>query len=176
MIRKVRGQIVYSLLERLERRSKLNEQTGCVEWTGSSRNGYGRLCIGSREDGTRRSVSAHRLVLELAGHRIPEGMEVCHTCDNRKCINKDHLFIGTKADNMADRDAKGRNFIAKGELNGAHKLTESDVAKARILHPGMSYRSLAKRFGVCHKTMAQAIKGESWKHASALPAPPEVKP
>ena len=110
------------LHERIMRHTQYDEMSGCWEWTGSKRNGYGRLIVGSRTDGTRKSVSAHRLSYELTYGEIPEGMEVCHRCDNRCCVNPDHLFIGTHQDNMSDRERKGRNKPPKGENNGRAKL------------------------------------------------------
>lgn len=68
--------------KRLMRRTEYNESSGCWEWFGSKRNGYGRMIIGSRTDGTRKSVSAHRISYELTYGEIPIGMEVCHKCDN----------------------------------------------------------------------------------------------
>mgnify|MGYP001474846319 CR=1 FL=1 len=75
---KIRGQTVHSHEERLRRLSVTDEQTGCWNWTSSTRNGYGRLVIGSRADGTRKSVSAHRLSFETFIGAVPDGMEVCH--------------------------------------------------------------------------------------------------
>src|SRR5574344_316971 len=66
-----------SVQQRLMRHTEYNESSGCWEWFGSKRNGYGRMIIGSRTDGTRKSVSAHRIAYELAYGEIPIGMEVC---------------------------------------------------------------------------------------------------
>lgn len=168
---RIRGQQVYSHEERI-RRMIQKDANGCWNWTGSTRNGYGRLVIGSRTLGSRKSVSAHRLSHEVFIGPIPEGLEVCHRCDNRRCVNPDHLFAGTKQDNMDDRDAKGRNNPPKGEACRASRLTETDVISMRRLRAsGWSYKALADRFDVSKKTAIQACKCQSWKHVED-PSPP----
>jgi len=75
----------------------------CVEWPfGGNGKGYGMVFYG----GSMRL--AHRVAYEMANHPIPEGMAVCHSCDNPPCINPKHLWLGTRADNNADRVVKGR--------------------------------------------------------------------
>ena len=77
--------------------------SGCLEWTGGTTpDGYGKIKI----DGV--TVVAHRLAWTLTVGPIPEGMCVCHTCDNPPCCNVNHLWLGTNAENMADKMAKGR--------------------------------------------------------------------
>ena len=145
---------------------------GCWEWVGSKRNGYGRMMIGSRTDGTRKSVSTHRLSYELHYGEIPQGMEICHKCDNPCCINPDHLFVGTRQDNTDDRERKGRNNPPKGEKNAKAKLTEKDVLDIRKKRAARkSFGKLAKEYGVCKKTIQNAVSGKSW---GFLPEPPEM--
>ena len=149
---KIRGQTVYPLKERLERLSKL-VPSGCIEWQSALRNGYGRLIIGSRTDGTRTSVSAHRLAYEVHVGKIPNGFFVCHKCDNPKCINPDHLFVGTRQDNVDDREAKNRNKIhllhIKGEAHPSAKFSDRVVQKMR-LEKG-KIKEIAIKYGISER-------------------------
>lgn len=151
------------VLERLMKHTQYDETSGCWEWIGSKRNGYGRMIIGSRTDGTRKSVSAHRVSYELEFGEIPAGLEVCHKCDNRCCVNPNHLFLGTHQDNMDDRERKGRNNPPKGETNGRAKLTVADVLEIRNKRKqGVSFGKLSKEYGVCKRTIQDAVSGKNW--------------
>ena len=93
------------VLVRLSQQSESNEETGCIEWTGYLRgDGYGSLRIDGKQ------VQAHRAAYEATFGKIENGLFVCHRCDNRKCINSDHLFLGTNQDNVDDMVAKGRHW------------------------------------------------------------------
>jgi hypothetical protein len=79
----------------------------CWPWTGAlTHNGYGKFSIGPR--GAQRVVRSHRLVWEMVYGNVPNGMQVLHRCDNRRCCNPEHLFLGTNLDNVADKLAKNR--------------------------------------------------------------------
>ncbi|MER3405479.1 MAG: hypothetical protein C4289_10265, partial [Chloroflexota bacterium] len=89
--------------------AKVQKTDGCWYWLGQvNKDGYGYLGVGSKLNGTKRLVKAHRVVFELAFGPIPEGLEVCHHCDEPRCVRPDHLFLGTHADNMVDAFRKGR--------------------------------------------------------------------
>ena len=151
---------------------RIDAETGCWNWLGTARGGYGRLTAGSRADGSRRSVSAHRYSYEAFCGPVPDRMEVCHRCDNRACVNPAHLFTGTKQDNTDDREAKGRNNHVVGEKIGTSKLTDIAVVSARRLRAkGWTFQAIADRFGVSKKTAMSAVKGELWRHTPAPPAP-----
>lgn len=106
-----------------------------------------------------RLVRLSRLIFERTYGPIPRGISVCHACDNPLCINPEHLFLGTQADNVKDRDMKGRT--SKGSNHYKAKLTEKDVKMIRRSHRnGME---LAKMFGLHHSTVYAIINHTSWK-------------
>lgn len=132
---------------------------GCHLWTGRLSGGYGTICGGAKGP-----LLAHRLAYEYAIGPIPDGLLVCHTCDNPPCVNPAHLFVGTNDDNMADMARKGRQ--AKGEKSGMAKLTEEDVVNIRKKYRKGIYGQviLAREFGVTHQNIAAIVKVRTWKH------------
>lgn len=161
--------------DRLMSMVDVNPISGCWEWKGVKRNGYGRTTVGSRKDGTRRSIAAHRLSYLTWVRNIPDGYDVCHKCDNPCCINPEHLFVGTRADNIADRERKGRNVIKIGEEQPLSKLTKKAVKDARWerAYKGTTFQALADKYGVSKKTMQNAVNGVTWKCVFYFPAPPK---
>lgn len=170
-----RGLPTLPIEQRLYSKTAINPVSGCWEWTGAKRSGYGRLIIGSRTDGSRRSVSAHRLSYELQHGYIPPGMEVCHVCDNPCCINPTHLFLGTREDNVKDREKKGRNITFIGEEQPRAKLTRKSVKDARWerAYKRTSFQKIADKYGVNKKTIQNAISGKTWKCVPYMPEPPK---
>ena len=124
--------------------------TGCKVWTGTTFwNGYGRI-------GDKR---AHRVSYEEAHGPIPAGLLVCHRCDNRLCVNPDHLFLGTTDDNMADMVSKGRS--ARGERHGRAKIT--DEIAGEIRGSSLTCREAAKRYGLSKSMISYIRQGVNWK-------------
>lgn len=139
------------------------KKEGCWLWSGSLRtDGYGRFCVGKP---ARKSAGAHRVAYLLHYGIDPGVNEVCHTCDNTKCVNPEHLFAGSKSDNMKDCVSKGRNVPMVGETNGKAKLSKADVLNIRDRYAaGDAIKYIARIFGVNHKTVRDIVKLRSWKH------------
>jgi hypothetical protein len=131
-------------------------------WSGTPR-GYGAVWSGGRQ------TYAHRKAYELFVGAIPDGMMVCHKCDNPKCCNPAHLFLGTQKDNMSDCVAKGRLTKGEhhGERNGRHKLTEDLVGWIRLFAKnGIPHRHIADLFGVTRSVVSHIKCGRSWRHSA----------
>lgn len=137
---------------------------GCAVWVGSRRpDGYGVFAVGGRL--RKGSVLAHRRAWEREHGPIPECLCVCHKCDNPPCVNPAHLFLGTRADNNADMEAKGRGVRLRGERNGNSKITPSVVVAIRSAYAagGVSQRALARSFGLHQTTIGDIVRGETWR-------------
>lgn len=144
---------------RLLSRIEVCDQTGCWNWTASkTQRGYGQFWNGV----TMRS--SHRVSYELHRGPIAEGMHVLHRCDNPACINPDHLFLGTNADNMADRDAKGRG--ARGQRYKFTKLTPEDVLAIRAAEgtEGPARHAIAAKYGISNKYIRKIWDRKSWRY------------
>lgn len=116
-------------------------------------------------------VGVHRAAWELANGPVPAGLFVLHRCDRPRCINVDHLFLGTIADNNADRDSKGRHVPLRGSANGTAKLDEAAVAQMkRRLADGESTYAVAEAFGVTQSAAWLIKAGRTWKHVEAATA------
>ena len=141
--------------ELLYRMVSVNKETGCHEWIGKpNHNGYGRIGANGKD------YLSHRVSYELHVGKIPEGLAVCHKCDNRLCINPDHLFLGTLSDNHADMVKKGRN--PRGEKQWLSKLNDDYVRVIRLLK--WSDAETAKLFGVCRTAITHVRSGKNWGH------------
>jgi hypothetical protein len=98
---------------------------------------------------------------------IPEGRIVCHACDNPMCVNPDHLWLGSHADNRNDALAKQRDNTARGEQMPSAKLTEDDVRTIRAtVGKRGTVRAAARHYGVTHSSIQDIIKGKTWRHVS----------
>jgi len=131
--------------------------------------GYKRLQINGD------TVSAHRFSWELHFGPVPGGLLVCHRCDNRPCIRPDHLFLGTHADNAADKVSKGRQArcgpgptLPRGEAHYAARLTEADIRLIRKRHADGSGtpKALAMEYAVNKSTIHKILRREKWAHVN----------
>lgn len=133
---------------------------GCWIWKLSKdKNGYGifRGMIGSVM-----FTRAHRFSYALHTGDLLVGMQALHTCDNPSCVNPDHLFSGTNADNMRDKAQKGRARVPTGEKHGKAVLTERQVK--RILKDPRPYAEIATDYNVAPSTIGSIKQRASWKH------------
>jgi hypothetical protein len=190
---KTSGRKPQPLAARLDRLTEKGE--GCWPWKGHrTRTGYGTICVGSRTDGSRNTVPAHRAAWEAANGPIPGGLFVLHECHNPSCVRPDHLRLGTHRDNMTDMVKAGRQAagdrngarlhpdriprgdahwshadparVARGEQHGMAKLVEGDVVAIRIAYDagGTSYQRLADFYGVTKHMIRNVVKRRNWKH------------
>ncbi|WIY54104.1 HNH endonuclease [Devosia sp. YIM 151766] len=157
---------------------------GCWEWTGAKNaQGYGYLAFRGK------TWKAHRVSYTIFCGEIPDGLMVCHHCDNPCCVNPRHLFLGHATVNMKDMVRKGRgkssitseqsHFKAgrppRGEEAGGHKLTEALASE--ILHAasaGVLTSDLAAKYSLDRSTIQRLLRGETWRHLkrpSGLPRP-----
>lgn len=130
----------------------------CWIWPMSTdEKGYGRVRLGTKE------YSAHRLSYEVHNGPIPNGLFVCHKCDNSICVNPHHLFLGTPKDNSADMVKKDRQ--AKGERINKGKFVEADIIEIRRLAgQGVQSKDIAALFGMDTSTVSEIINRKTWRH------------
>lgn len=144
----------------------IDPKTGCWNWTGCIQsNGYARV----RANG--KSMGAHRASYMSFVGPIPEGHDVCHKCDNRSCVNPDHLFTGTRLDNMKDCVSKGRQAKGdalpdlRGENTHLSKLKEKAVLEIRRLgKAGINTKELSAQFSVSVDNIRRILRRNTWRH------------
>ena len=126
---------------------------GCWIWSSATNTfGYGKFELDYK------MVSAHRIAYELAKGPIPKGKYICHTCDNRRCVNPEHLYPGTAFQNAQDRINRGH------QSNGSkRRLTKTQVVELRLLaSAGVPFENLCKRFDRELKTISCIVNGHSY--------------
>lgn len=153
-----------TIVERFNQKVMPEPMSGCWLWTACLlKGGYGMMGVHGTNE------LAHRLSWRIHKGEIPDGLCVCHHCDNRSCVNPDHLFLGTYQDNMTDKVRKGRqNRIPTqlGEQSPHSKLTNDDVLTIRRLKSTgtTSTKELSSRYNVSERNIDLIIARKKWKH------------
>jgi hypothetical protein len=158
------------LRARFHARYEIDEVTRCWIWSAGGYGSTGGVRYGAIHTGGRPHIQlAHRVAWILTFGPIPDGACVCHKCDNPACVNPDHLFLGTLADNAADMARKGRANRPRGEDNPKARLTAADVASIRATYAdgGVDYATIASRYGVHKATIGRIVRGARWAHTLA---------
>lgn len=140
--------------------SKVIKQQECWEWNGErDKDGYGKINLMSFQ-----TRVAHRLSWILTFGEIPEGMLVCHRCDNPSCVNPNHLFLGTQSDNINDMYKKGRGIFHKGEHCCRAKLTNAQANKIRELYSSGRHTqaTLSKEFEISQAQISAIVNNKAY--------------
>jgi hypothetical protein len=140
--------------------------SGCWPWTGPHLRGYGQFSVENR------TVRTHRMAWQATHGNIADGMCVLHRCDNPPCCNPSHLFLGTNAENTADKIRKGRARYLHGEDNPMARLSAADVMAIRSAEGPQT--AIGARFGICQTSVSQIKLGKRWK--GLLPSDPSQNP
>lgn len=154
------------LAERFWRYVTRGGEDECWNWTGyTGRKGHGRIRLGRKVDGWGMAPAVS--IFLHSGEMPPCGVCVLHRCDNPRCVNPGHLFLGTRADNNRDRHSKGRSNCSWGESHYLAKLTEEDVRQIRHrLANGEMQKDLGREFGVSRGTICHIKRGTTWKRVA----------
>lgn len=137
-----------------------NPETGCWEWANyiSRTTGYGQIVY------QKKFWLAHRFSWAAYNGSIPHGMLVCHKCDNRKCVNPSHLFLGTQQDNVRDMLSKGRGANINGSRNPQAKLTLGQALEIRKLAEArdIPQHKIASLYGIKQQTVSRILNRLRW--------------
>ncbi|MCA1589173.1 MAG: HNH endonuclease [Acidobacteria bacterium] len=141
--------------------SKVNKTDGCWLWLrNTDAGGYGVF------KSVIKSVKAHRFAYELAKGAFDPSWLVLHKCDNPPCVNPDHLFLGTHADNTRDKIAKNRHHHSEGTKNPAAKLNAEQILEIRAKYAAKEYSqvAMATQYGVSQNQISLIVRRKNWKH------------
>ena len=148
-------------LKRFWNKIKINKKTGCWEWTAAkSLKGYGRFKLNGKLE------SPHIISYILRNGEYDRSLDVCHHCDNPSCVNPEHLFLGTRSENMLDSYKKGRSICRtpKGIKNPNSKLNPEKVKKIRkLINKNIILSKIAEDFNVHRSTINKIKFNEIWK-------------
>lgn len=141
---------------------RVDKSGECWTWMGTmASSGYGKFCYLGKYR------AAHRFSWEMVNGPIPYAKLILHKCDNPKCVNPDHLSLGTTADNNRDKEAKGRSNHPIGINHGRAKLTDELVSEARqLFRMGHRLTHLSRKYRIDPATMADALVGKTWAHVN----------
>lgn len=139
--------------------SFINKDGECWNWTGEIKGGYGYFSINHI------NLPVHRLMYEKYKGKITKGKCVCHSCDNTKCVNPDHLWLGSHSDNMKDMIQKERGNKSKGEAHYNSKINEQQVLeiKKQLSH-GLSMRQIERNLKISYRIIQHIKHGTTWAH------------
>lgn len=134
----------------------------CWLWNAALRSGgYGELWSGGAAN-VGEMVSAHRVSWELHYGAIANGLHVLHRCDTKRCVNPTHLFLGTNDDNVADKMAKGRHWVPRGEASSMAKMTDKKIREIRASK--LKQTEIAKIYNVRQGYISKIITRALWSH------------
>lgn len=146
----------HDIKDRFKTKVVADTHTGCWNWAAyRTPVGYGKFHVGGK------ALFAHRVSYELFVGPVPAGLCVCHRCDNRACVNPEHLFTGPQSANVADMIAKGRQAASRGESNGRAKLAPETIAEI-LRAEGFSQQELADAYGVSRSHISNIRSGRRW--------------
>jgi len=148
-------------IKRFWQKIDIQSENGCWIWTNKKdRWGYG--ISRPKQKGKRLFLLAHRVAWRICFGEIPDGLLVCHHCDNPACGNPDHLFLGTNMDNFQDSLQKGRRKYAKGENHPRARLTAKQAAE--IKSSTENRKLVAQKYGITPLYVNDIRAGRKWKH------------
>jgi hypothetical protein len=146
--------------EQVDKSPGLGPNGACWEWRGYSPRGYGRMTIQIK------MYPVHRLSYVMTNGALAAALYVLHSCDNRACVNPDHLRAGTAKDNMADCIARGRRWTGnhRGNSNGRAKVNEESAREIRALYAtgGHTQTELAELFSITQTAVSLIVRNKRW--------------